>query len=374
MFLCPVYELIFRLILPKIKKTISFLSKLFLQKSFFVLFLIGAFFVLANSTHAGILSAVSDLFKSFVSDNQKSVQASADLVNYNSQNLNLAEPTGGLEATSSSKDDTDLPIVGGSAVLSEAGPMGTLADVQDNVPPSDLISVYTVHKGDKIEDVAKMFNVSANTIRWSNDLKKGVALKEGDNLIILPISGVQYEVKKGDTLKSIAKKYGGDAEEIVLYNDLDPTADLIVGSSLIVPDGEIGEPVPLKPGVKKPAKYNGPSYAGYYMRPISGGQRSQGIHGHNAVDLAAPNGTPLYAAASGKVIIARSSGYNGGYGEYVVISHSNGTQTLYGHMSSVLVSAGQKVDKGDVIGKVGSTGRSTGNHVHFEIRGANNPF
>jgi len=372
----------FWLILPKFEKTSlnqngqtvkkSLFSKLLTKKSVWVFSLLILFFVVAGNTQASIWSVVGNLFNSTVPDNKEDP---ADLINYNSQNLALVEPLMNTEATTSSKAETDLPMVGGSAVLSEAGPMGTLADIKDNVPPSDLISVYTVHKGDKIDDVAKMFNVSANTIRWANDLKKGVALKEGDNLIILPVTGVQYVVKKGDTVKSIAKKYSGDAEEIISYNDLDPTGVLTAGDTIIIPDGEIGTPITSgnKP-VTKPGKYTGPSYAGYYMRPISGGKRSQGVHGHNAVDLAAPNGTPIYAAASGKVIIAKSSGYNGGYGEYVAISHPNGTQTLYGHMSVVLVSSGQRVDKGDIIGRVGSTGRSTGNHVHFEIRGASNPF
>ena len=110
------------------------------------------------------------------------------------------------------------------------------------------------------------------------------------------------------------------------------------------------------------------------MRPIVGGRKSQGIHGYNAVDLAAPTGTPIIASASGKVIIARSSGYNGGYGLYVVISHPNGTQTLYAHMSKVNVSVGRFVERGEIIGAVGNTGKSTGPHLHFEVRGARNPF
>jgi murein DD-endopeptidase MepM/ murein hydrolase activator NlpD len=110
------------------------------------------------------------------------------------------------------------------------------------------------------------------------------------------------------------------------------------------------------------------------MRPIVGGVRTQGIHGYNAVDLAAPVGTSLMAAASGEVIIAKVGGYNGGYGSYVVIRHGNGSQTLYAHMSRVDARVGQVVSQGEVIGAVGSTGRSTGSHVHFEIRGAANPF
>jgi murein DD-endopeptidase MepM/ murein hydrolase activator NlpD len=102
--------------------------------------------------------------------------------------------------------------------------------------------------------------------------------------------------------------------------------------------------------------------------------RTQGIHGYNGVDLAAGVGTPILAAAGGEVIVAKGSGWNGGYGNYVVIKHPNGTQTLYAHMSSTAISSGAQVSGGEVIGYVGNTGRSTGSHLHFEVRGAKNPF
>jgi murein DD-endopeptidase MepM/ murein hydrolase activator NlpD len=103
-------------------------------------------------------------------------------------------------------------------------------------------------------------------------------------------------------------------------------------------------------------------------------RKSQGIHGYNGVDLAAPTGTQVLAAASGQVLISRFGGWNGGYGNYIVIKHSNGTQTLYAHNSANYVSVGQWVSQGDVIGLVGNTGKSTGSHLHFEVRGAKNPF
>jgi murein DD-endopeptidase MepM/ murein hydrolase activator NlpD len=110
------------------------------------------------------------------------------------------------------------------------------------------------------------------------------------------------------------------------------------------------------------------------MRPVASGIRTQGIHGHNGVDLASSVGTPIYAAATGNVIISRVGGWNGGYGNYIVISHSNGTQTLYGHLNSISVNSGDNVVKGQFIGTMGNTGKSTGPHLHFEIRGARNPF
>ncbi|PIQ67135.1 MAG: hypothetical protein COV95_00370, partial [Candidatus Zambryskibacteria bacterium CG11_big_fil_rev_8_21_14_0_20_40_24] len=115
------------------------------------------------------------------------------------------------------------------------------------------------------------------------------------------------------------------------------------------------------------------SYDGYYIKPVNG-RRTQGIHGYNAVDLGAPAGSPIFAAAPGVVIISRNSGWNGGYGRYIVIRHDNGTQTLYAHNSENIVYEGTSVVQGQVVGYVGSSGKSTGPHVHFEIRGAKNPF
>jgi murein DD-endopeptidase MepM/ murein hydrolase activator NlpD len=189
----------------------------------------------------------------------------------------------------------------------------------------------------------------------------------------LPISGVRHTVAKGDTLQSIAKKYKADAAEIAQYNHLADNAKFAVGDIVIVPDGEIA----LPPSAGRPASLRGtggPVYEGYYLRPILSGRRTQGLHGYNGIDLASYSGAPIIAAAAGEVIIARSGGWNGGYGNYIVISHQNGTQTLYGHLSALAVTAGKSVVRGEIIGYMGSTGRSTGTHLHFEVRGAKNPF
>jgi len=201
----------------------------------------------------------------------------------------------------------------------------------------------------------------------------------GDTLVILPISGVERTVAKGDTLKSLAKKYGADANEIAQFNGLDPAAALAVGSSIIIPGGEVAAPAASSSSrriVSEPyIGGSGNAQPGYYGNPVPGGVITQGIHGWNAVDIAAARGTPIHAAADGIVIIARNSGaWNGGYGNYAVITHDNGTQTLYGHMIYAIVSPGQSVLSGQVIGYVGSTGQSTGPHLHFEVRGAANPF
>lgn len=270
-------------------------------------------------------------------------------------------------------------MVGGTALLSQDGPSGTAADVENAPPEATAISVYTVHKGDTLAGIAKMFGVTVNTIKGANDLPGGV-IREGDTLIILPITGVRHTVAKGDTLASIAKKYKADADEIAKYNDV-PEGPLALGTVLVVPDGELAvAPSSAKPSVKKPGVnlYRGgagPDLGGYYAWPVNGGVLTQGLHGYNGIDIGASSGTGIRAAAAGTVIIAKGGGgWNGGYGNYIVIQHDNGTQTLYGHASKIYVSAGQHVEQGATIGAVGRTGKATGSHLHFEVRGATNPF
>ncbi len=114
---------------------------------------------------------------------------------------------------------------------------------------------------------------------------------------------------------------------------------------------------------------------GGMARPIAGGIKTQGVHGNNGVDIGAPIGTSVFAALDGTVTLTRGgNAWNGGYGNYIVVKHPNGVQTLYAHLSSIGVSTGESVGKGDQIGKSGNSGQSSGPHLHFEVRGAKNPF
>ena len=249
---------------------------------------------------------------------------------------------------------------------------------------SDQMSIYVIRKGDSISQIADMFGVSANTILWANDMKKGDKLVEGDTLIILPISGVKHTVLKGQTLKGIAKKYGVDVSDIAGFNGIAEDAQLSVGDELIIPDGQMtddgGSPSKTSSNSSSSSKskkvyyetYNLANYTGYFINPVPGARLSQGIHDNNAVDLAIAKGTPIHAAAAGEVIFAKM-GWNGAFGGLVIIDHANGTQTLYAHQSQVLAHVGDEVSRGDVIGLVGSTGHSTGPHLHFEVHGARNP-
>lgn len=260
----------------------------------------------------------------------------------------------------------DITIIDDSALVAETGALGTIADIEGSRHPSS-ISIYIVKEGDTLSQIAEMYGVSVNTIKWANNTSS--AIKPGQMLVILPVSGTKHTVAKGDTLASVAKKYKADAEEIAKFNGIKGTT-LAVGETIIIPDGEVTVAAPSYAS----SKGNLPVYSGYYMRPIVGGAKSQGIHGYNGVDLANTYGTRVVAAAAGTVIVAKDWGWNGGYGNYVVISHTNGTQTLYSHLKDVLVAQGETVKQGEVIGSIGMTGKTTGPHLHFEIRGARNPF
>ncbi len=332
------------------------------------------FLTIPIQTHAGVVSFVTGLF----SDNK----SSESINETNSQNMALLRAAVSVDPNPS-KGGGDISIVENMALVSETGPMGSMANISDQ-KNSDKISIYVVRQGDSLSQIAKMFGVSTNTIVWANDIHNSV-IKEGQTLVILPITGIRHEVEKGETIASIAKKYKGDLEEIMQYNNLTEDSKLAVGDIVIIPDGDMdsydysssgksSSTTSSSSSLSNPYRGgSGPYYAGYYIKPVDG-VKTQGLHGYNAVDLGAPVGTPIVASASGDVIISRNSGWNGGYGSYVVLQHDNGTQTLYAHMSKDISFVGQHVVQGQVIGYVGSTGKSTGPHLHFEVRGAKNPF
>ena len=272
------------------------------------------------------------------------------------------------------KGGGDIAVVGGVALQSEIGPSGTTADVETAKPVSDQISIYVVREGDSLSQIANMFGVSTNTLIWANDLGRGNVIQPGETLVILPVSGVRHTVVKGETIATIVKKYKGDIDEVLAFNNLNANTKLAIGDVVTIPYGTVPQAAVSVSTQSVARGSGGPTLDGYFLRPVVSGHKTQGIHGYNAVDIGAPTGTNVLASASGEVIVSRSYGYNGGYGQYIVVKHPNGTQTLYAHLSANYASSGDWVVQGQVIGAVGNTGRSTGPHLHFEIRGARNPF
>ncbi|MEI6811004.1 MAG: M23 family metallopeptidase [Candidatus Nomurabacteria bacterium] len=324
-------------------------------------------------THAGVLSDFTDKVKSIFLPTASAVEE----VSPTSQTMALMKPVviDDNDVNGAIADDTSSPDL----LSATTGSLRVSTEDVD-FPTNDTISVYEVKKGDSLAAVAKLFGVSKNTIMWANDLKSQ-NISPGDTLVILPMTGIKHVVKKGDNVSSIARKYKADANDIAKFNGITTTDSLTIGDTILVPEGELAITNTVKTSSGKiiitgkiSASYSNSAPEGFLTRPLIGGRKTQGLHGRNGLDFGASIGTPVYSSAEGRVILAKMGGYNGGYGNYIIISHDNNIQTVYGHLSQINVVAGQSVSQGQIIGKVGNTGRSTGPHLHFEVRGARNPF
>lgn len=260
-----------------------------------------------------------------------------------------------------------------------------ISEPKETIPNKERteIRTYVVKPGDTPSEIASAFGISINTLLWANQLSGNDSSRiyAGDELVILPTDGLMYEVKYGDTISSIASRHSAKIDEILRANDISSAEYVLAGQTLMIPGGvKPTTTVATSTTTSSVPQTNVQITSGYFMHPTKGvGRRTQGFHANNGVDWASSCGTPVYASAAGRVDISINHPYNawvGGFGNYVRISHPNGTRTLYAHIrpSGVVVSAGQQVVQGQLIGYMGTTGRSTGCHVHFEVHGTRNPF
>ena len=233
------------------------------------------------------------------------------------------------------------------------------------------VTRYLVQPGDTLTGIAARFRVSMATLWWANSLSSKDQLKVGQELVIPPVTGILWTVKEGDTLASIASTTQGNAGAIREFNGL-TSDELIIGQELMVPNGE-GDPLPTEAPAAKPAApapraaSGGSPYSGGTLRwPVAGGYISQYFSSyHRAIDIAAPYGTSVMAAAAGTVIWAGWRNNCGGY--QIWVDHGNGMSTGYFHLSAILVGAGSYVGRGEQIGRIGQSGCATGPHLHFEV-------
>lgn len=234
---------------------------------------------------------------------------------------------------------------------------------------------YIVKSGDTLDSISKSYGININTISESNRISEDATLKIGQELRFPSVVGVLYKVSSGDTFWDISKLYGVDMDEIASANNLNLSSTLKLNQEIILPGVESLKAVQstsASSAARKTATVKvasrGISYTGS-MWPLVGSITSKfgprWGKNHNGLDIAAPTGTLVRAFMSGTVVY---SGWEVGYGNLVKINHGNGLVSYYGHNSKLLVSAGEHIDKGQTISKVGSTGDSTGPHLHFEIR------
>lgn len=263
-------------------------------------------------------------------------------------------------------EDNTLSVTGaGSALLA--------ANETQGLKPRTGIEEYEVQPGDTVTSIAKQFGISVNTILWSNGLTSNSIIRPGDVIKILPVSGTLHKVISGDTIGALARKYQTSEEDIYQANGVEATR-LAIGSNLIIPGGVPPAPVitrqPTQTAVTPVLDPNPPAAVdtgSKLLWPANSHRINQYYSWrHVGLDIDGEWGDPIYASEDGKVEV--SGWNNGGYGNYIIINHGNGIKTLYAHNSQNLVSVDDSVSRGQVIGYIGSTGRSTGAHIHYEVR------
>lgn len=247
--------------------------------------------------------------------------------------------------------------------------------------PTDIpleVEQYTVREGDSLWSIANSFNLDINTLFGCNTMKNPNYLRVGGVLRIPNQDGVFYTVKKGDTIADISKKHGTQTELVMSANGL-ASASLKAGSELFLPGAKPVTTVYAAlgdPSIKGTNKFS-KSFAWPLVGGISSGYGwrrhpfTKRRDFHTGIDIKGPSGRIIRASKAGRVVY---SGWMGGYGRVVVMDHGKGYTTLYAHCSRLLVKQGQRVSSGQPVGKVGSSGRATGPHLHFEVRLNNKPI
>jgi hypothetical protein len=311
-------------------------------------------------------------------------------------------PTTG-ETVNALETGPTVPVPGIEDVPAQAemafGGIPRLADVHTTIPsrPRQEVIKYTVLAGDSVFGIAEKFGLKPETILWGNYyilLDDPHALQPDQELNILPVDGTYHEWQAGEGLNGISAYYGVNPEDIINYpgNNLDPATigdlanpSIQPGTWLVVPGGRrqfISWSAPLGVTRENPASARvlGPGACD----PVSGGAVGFGTFiwpannhhlsgfdyrpdaNHWGIDIAGNDGEGVYATDAGVVVYAGWNNY--GYGNMIMVDHGNDFQSLYAHLSGISVQCGQSVGQGDGIGTIGNTGRSTGSHLHFEIR------
>ncbi len=281
------------------------------------------------------------------------------------------------------REDTDGGEQGSQGILATADAFSTdfytiQADEVRQYRGGEII-IHQVQDGETLSSIAARYSLQLETILWENNLTEKSTLKPGQELRILPVDGVKHKVARGETIFTIGKRYGLDDDSQVQvivdypFNEFlnEETFELAIGQELMIPGGimpkAIASPTRTIRTIATTPDAGSVTATGSFVWPAAGRITQGYFFYHKAIDIANRSGGAILAADAGVVTVA---GWidNSGYGNRVMIDHGNGYVTLYAHMSAVSVTPGQRVNRGDVLGQMGNTGRSTGTHLHFEVR------
>ena len=315
------------------------------------------------------------------------IQGDEDTLFIDDTEFSLEEGTGYMTPAAVKSESPLLPqneteplqaVPGGIAVTPGAlfKPILPTTDARTTEP--NQLQTYVVREGDTLGTIAQKFGIKMRTVLWANNLDGDRPLRIGQKLTILPVNGILYRVRRGDTLERIAKIFTVDSQKISTINGISDTQKLAVGNLLVIPDAviqidsspkqkqtlagrikNIFKPEPKEPGEQRiltPLEMIWPTTASRITQYFS--------WRHSGVDIAGPPSNKILAAAAGTVVI---SGWQRGYGKTILIDHGNGKRTRYGHASQLFVGVGDTVNRGQPIAMVGTTGHSTGPHLHFEV-------
>jgi len=245
---------------------------------------------------------------------------------------------------------------------------------EEGSKPATKEQIYTVQEGDTVASIAEKFGVSMYTILWENDLTERSYIRPGDQLTVLPATGIKHKIKRGETLDKIAKNYDIEKEKIIVFNDLIDESAIRIGDELFIPGGRklpayVAPSRTVRSYVGSPPPSSAAPSSTKLQWPTSGRRITQYYHWrHSGLDIDGTYSSPIYAAENGTVIRADGSGWNGGYGKVIIIDHGQGMHTLYAHLSKIYVGVGERITRGQTIGMMGTTGKSSGTHLHFEVR------
>ena len=264
---------------------------------------------------------------------------------------------------------SEVPTVTSAVTLENATDIFYNSITSDNTLVGDgtigmKYDEYIIEEGDNLTTISRKIGANLDTLVSVNKITNANRLRPGQKIVVPNRNGLLYTIKKDESIEEIAERYDVSLNRVLSFNKISDPNDIEVGDDIFLPGAKytlderidkFGQMFSIPTTITRIS-----SVFGYRVHPITGVRTK-----HMGVDIPGRLNTPVYAARKGKVIFA---GYSGGYGNLVIVRHDKGYTTYYGHLNSITTRVGSTVGVGVMIGRMGSTGRSTGSHLHFEVR------